>query len=115
MTPALPRSTISISLALGAMMLAFGALKLVEPFAGWSATQISASGRPAASRPLGMATEMLAGASFLGAWVLRRRLADHLAVVWIAASSLVVATMLVATYVHLHPDVPGEVLPLHVK
>lgn len=111
----LPRTSVTLSLAIGLMMLTFGLLKLVEPFAGWYAVQVSASGLPAFSQPLGIATETLAGVLFLGAWVLRTRLAGRVATVWVAASGLVVAMMLVATYVHLHPRVPREVLPLKLK
>lgn len=67
------------------------------------------------SYPLGIATEVLTGALFVGAWVWRRRLGARLAWVWSLASVAVIGTMLVATYVHMQPGVPGDVLPLKIK
>jgi hypothetical protein len=116
MTTTVPsRSAIAISLTIGLVMLAFGLLKLIDPFASWYSVQISASGLPAWSRPLGMTTEVLTGALFVGAWLVRGQLAGRLAAVWTLASLMLVSTMLVATYVHLHPDVPSKVLPLGIK
>ena len=108
------RATV-MSLGLGAMSLAFGLLKLIDPFRAWYAAQVAGSGLPALSYPLGIATEVLTGALFVGAWVWRRRLGSRLVWVWSLASIAVIATMLVATYVHLQPGVPGDVLPLKIK
>ena len=67
------------------------------------------------SIPFGMFTEMLVGLMFLIPWMSdvfsfqRRRQIN------IAASFLLISQMLVATYVHLQPNVPADVLPLGIK
>ena len=103
------------TVVLGVAMLTFGLLKLVSPFRDWYATQISASGLPASSYPFGIASEILNGALFLGAWFLPTRARDLRRMVWRVASIWLIAIMLVAVYVHLQPAVPAAVLPLKIK
>lgn len=106
---------VPISLALGAAMLVAGLVKLIEPFASWFTVQISASALAGLSGPLWIAAEALAGLLFVGAWALRGVLARWAVAAWIVGSLLVVATMLLEIYVHVHPDVPHDVLPLGSK
>jgi hypothetical protein len=104
-----------LSIALGVFMFLFGFLKLFPPFSGWFHTQIVNSGLPLISIPFGKFTEMLVGLMFLIPWLSdvfsfqRRRQIN------VVASLILISQMIVATYVHLQPNVPAEVLPLGIK
>lgn len=104
-----------LSIFLGIFMFIFGFLKFFPPISGWFQTQIVNSGLPLISIPFGKMTEMLVGLMFLIPWVSgavslqRRRQLNML------ASLMLISQMLVATYVHLNPNVPAAVLPLGIK
>ena len=109
------KATDIVALILGLIMFAFGFLKLFEPFHTWFHVQIANGGLPAGAFPLGIAGEILIGVTFIASFVARSRLGDKRYLIVAAASLGLTATMLVATYVHLQPDVPAEVLPLGIK
>lgn len=96
-------------------MFPFGFLKFFQPFSVWFHTQIVNSGLPLISIPSGIFGEMLVGLMFLIPWLSgvfsfqRRRQIN------IVASVILISQMLVATYVHLQPNVPAGVLPLGIK
>ena len=103
-----------LSVFLGVLMFTFGFLKYFPPISGWFVTQITNSGLPLISIQAGKLTEMLVGLMFLVPWVgdvsfQRRRQIN------VVASLILISQMLVATYVHLHPNVPANVLPLGIK
>ena len=104
-----------LSIVLGVWMFLFGFLKFFPPISGWFDTQIKNSGLPLISIPFGIFTEMLVGLLFLIPWFSdvfsfqRRRQIN------VVASLILISQMLVATYVHLQPNVPAEVLPLGIK
>ena len=104
-----------LSLFLGFLMLTFGLLKVVSPtIDGWFTVQIQQSHLPHSAIPIGKIAEIMTGLLFLlprlRAWPTRSD--DR--ILLLACSSLFLE-MLVATYVHLHPGVPPEVLPLGIK
>jgi hypothetical protein len=104
-----------LSLFLGVSILAFGVLKFVDPFHTWYETQIAKSNLPPPSFGLGIAGEIVIGLAFIAPWVARKPLEPYRRGILTFSSLGLVVMMLVATYVHLHPDVPGDVLPLKIK
>ena len=104
-----------LSLFLGCLMLTFGLLKFVNPtIDGWFTVQIQQSHLPHSAILMGKIGEIMTGLLFLlprfRAWPARWE--DR--IILLACSSLFLE-MLVATYVHLQPGVPPEVLPLGIK
>jgi len=109
------KATDIVALILGLIIFAFGFLKFFDPFHTWFHVQIAKGGLPAGAFPLGIAAEILIGLTFIASFVARSRLGEKRYLVLAAASLGLIANMLVATYVHLQPDVPAEVLPLGIK
>lgn len=102
------------SLFLGLSMLTFGLLKFVSPFREWYATQVFAAELPAGSFQLGIFGEIAIGILLTGPYFIGRlhRYKHHV----LLFGSLGLAVMMgVATYVHIHPNVPADVLPLKIK
>lgn len=104
-----------LSLFLGCLMLTFGLLKFVNPtIDGWFTVQIQQSHLPHSAILMGKIGEIMTGVLFLlprfRSWPARWE--DR--ILFLACSSLFLE-MLVATYVHLQPGVPPEVLPLGIK
>jgi hypothetical protein len=104
-----------LSIFLGILMFPFGFLKLFHPFSVWFHTQIVNSGLPLISIPFGMGTEMLVGLMFLIPWLSGAFSFQRRREINIVASLILISQMLVATYVHLQPNVPAGVLPLGIK
>lgn len=104
-----------VALILGVIIFAFGFLKFFDPFNSWFHAQISGSGLPPGALPLGIIGELAIGLALIGSFVAKSRLGKVRYLI-IAGSCLgLVVMMLVATYVHLQPNVPGKVLPLGIK
>ncbi len=103
------------SIFLGVFMFSFGFLKLFEPFRSWFDIQITKSGMPRFSIPLGKAGEMAIGLGLLSASSFGRKVPSLYSPIVFAASSALIVNMGVATYVHLRPEVPANVLPLGIK
>jgi hypothetical protein len=104
-----------LSVFLGCLMLTFGLLKCVNPtIDGWFTVQIQQSHLPHSAILTGKIAEIMTGLLFLlprfRAWLARW----ENPILLLACSSLFLE-MLVATYVHLQPGVPPEVLPLGIK
>ena len=100
---------------LGCLMLTFGLLKFVNPtIDGWFTVQIQQSHLPHSAILMGKIGEIVTGLLFLVPrfWPRSARWKDR--ILLLACSSLFLE-MLVATYVHLQPGVPPEVLPLGIK
>jgi hypothetical protein len=105
-----------ISLFLGASMFAFGFLKFFNPFKTWYSVQIVSSGLGRTSYALGIVGELLVGLSFLALILYRKTLSSEAYVyLSVLTSFAVIVMMSTGTYVHLHPNVPAEVLPLKIK
>ncbi|OBK39816.1 hypothetical protein A5658_02920 [Mycobacterium sp. 1245111.1] len=96
-------------------MFAFGFLKLFEPFATWFDIQITKSGLPRFSIPLGKAGEMAIGLGLLSACHAKQKVPALYGPLVFAASAGLVVNLGVATYVHMQPEVPANVLPLGIK
>lgn len=103
------------SLFLGLFMFAFGFLKLFEPFRTWFDVQITNSGLPRLSIPLGKVGEMAIGLGFLSAPLFKQRIPNLYVPIVFGASAALIVNMGIATYVHLQPEVPASVLPLGIK
>ena len=104
-----------LSLFLGCLMLTFGLLKVVNPtIAGWFTVQIQQSHLPHSAIPMGKIGEIMTGLLFLLPWFRAWPERWKARVLLLACSGLLLE-MLVATYVHLQPEVPSEVLPLGIK
>src|SRR5271166_723165 len=104
-----------LSIFLGALMFPFGFLKFFHPFSVWFHTQIVNAGLPLISIPFGMFGEMLVGLMFLMPWLSGTFSFQRRRQINIVASLILISQMLVATYVHLQPNVPAGVLPLGIK
>ena len=106
----------TISTFLGISMFMFGIVKFVNPFKGWYSVQIMNSELSDFSYWLGITGEIFVGILFLGSVLFRERLSQKaFSLAIIAASTIEVMMMATATYVHLHPNVPADVLPLKIK
>jgi hypothetical protein len=103
------------SLFLGVTIFTFGFLKLFDPFHSWFQTQIANSNLPPFSFELGIAGELGIGTLFVMPFVANDRLRAHKHKVLAFSSLALIVAMSVATYVHLHPAVPADVLPLKIK
>lgn len=103
------------SMFLGLFMFMFGFLKYFEPFRTMFDAQITESGLPRLSAPLGKVGEMAIGVGLLVPAGFRQKIPNlYRPIVFVASAGLVV-NMGIATYVHLQPNVPAKVLPLGIK
>lgn len=94
----------------------FGVLKFVNPFKGWYAVQITNSGLGQMSYPLGIMGEVAVGITLFVCLIYRNQISTKFYNLLTTLSFLgVMVMMLTAVYVHLHPNVPSEVLPLKIK
>lgn len=103
---------------LGGFLILGGSAKFFEPFTTMFASQIALSGLPfpPLSNWAGQFGELTAGGTLLLLLVFWRRFPAEIAHgVFYLSHLLIAVIMLVAVYVHLHPDVPAEVLPLQSK
>ena len=105
-----------ISWILGISMFLSGFLKFFHPFKGWYSVQISASQLGEVAYASGIMGELTVGLIFIIASLGKERLTHRLYVSMITgASLLMIIIMATAVYVHLHPAVPAEVLPMKIK
>jgi hypothetical protein len=114
-TPGNERVANVVAVVLGVTIFMFGFLKFFDPFHSWFQVQISNSHLPPGSFAMGIAGELSIGAAFVLSFTARGRLAAYRQWLAGAASLGLIVMMSVATYVHLHPNVPAEVLPLGIK
>ena len=103
------------SMFLGVFMFMFGFLKLFEPFRTMFDVQIAKSELPPISVPFGKAVEMAIGLGLLLPACFGAKISRLYGPIVFAASAGLVVNMGVATYVHLKPEVPANVLPLGIK
>lgn len=112
------KSVQTISLFLGVSMFAFGALKFINPFKLWYTTQVVSSELPFQqfSYWAGQLGEIASGLIFiLLVFFGKKNPHTRHRSVFTMTNISVIVMMLVAIYVHLHPNVPHEVLPLKIK
>ncbi len=103
---------------LGAFMVLGGVAKFFDPFTSMFASQIALSQLPfpALSAFAGQAGEISCGLVLLAFFAFGKKFAGTAGdKVFYLANGLVMVIMAVAVYVHLHPDVPAEVLPFQSK
>jgi hypothetical protein len=106
----------TISTFLGFSMFMFGILKLVNPFKGWYSVQIMNSGMNESLYWPGIIGEISVGLLFIGSGLFRKRLSKQVfSGTTIAASAIVIMIMVTAIRVHMHSNVPADVLPLKIK
>jgi len=103
------------SVFLGTFMFSFGFLKLFEPFRTMFDVQITKSGLPRFSIPMGIAGEMSIGLGLLSASCFRQKISNLFSPIVFVASAGLIVNMGIATCVHLQPEVPANVLPLGIK
>ncbi len=101
---------------LSVTLFLFGILKFVDPFKGWYTEQITASGLAQISYPLGIMGEIAVGLTLFLCLIYRNQISPRSYKLLTGFSYLgIIAMMLIAVYVHLHPNVPADVLPLNIK
>jgi hypothetical protein len=105
-----------ISLFLGILMLSFGFLKFIDPFKTWYTVQVTNSELGNISYWLGIFGEIIVGIVLTGSVMLNQKISPYLIKKLIGISSAAVVIMMITgIYVHLHPAVPSDVLPLKIK
>jgi hypothetical protein len=106
----------AISPVLGISLFMFGVLKFVNPFKTWYETQILKSGLDQSHYWLGIVGEISIGLLLIFTWIFWSKLSSkQISISIISSSVLIIAMMIMASYVHLNPDVPASVLPLKIK
>lgn len=103
---------------LGGFLVMAATVKFFDPFIHMFHAQITQSQLPfpSLSKWAGQLGEMFSGVLFLFVLIVGRRFTGKLIdLIFASASLLTTVIMLVAVYVHLHPNVPAEVLPLQSK
>lgn len=100
---------------LGVFMFLFGFLKLIEPFRTMFDIQITKSDLPRFSIPMGKAGEMAIGLGLVLPTCFRQKIPNLYSPIVFGASAGLIVNMGIATYVHLQPEVPANVLPLGIK
>jgi hypothetical protein len=103
------------SIFLGVFMFMFGFLKYFDPFRTMFDVQITESDLPRLSIPLGKVGEMAIGLGLLLPTCYRQKIPNVYGPIVFLASAGLVLNMGIATYVHLQPKVPANVLPLGIK
>ena len=97
-------------------MFMFGILKFVNPFKGWYTVQVTNSGLGQLSYAMGIMGEIAVGLTLLVCLIFRPRISIKLYNYLISISFItIIIMMLTGVYVHLHPNVPADVLPLKIK
>lgn len=98
----------------GVTISLFGFLKFVSSFKEWYKAQIVTSGLPQFVNPMGIVVEIATGIAFLLPFVLSMDDRAKRFLLTVANYSMI-SIMIVATFVHLVPQVPSDVLPLKIK
>ena len=106
----------TISWFLGISMFMVGALKFVNPFKGWYTLQVEKSGLGDFSYVMGILGEIAVGIILVFALLQKDKLSIKVFNQLVVAASVVIVIMMATgMYVHFHPEVPAEVLPLKIK
>lgn len=106
----------TITWFLGVSMFLFGILKFVPPFKNWYTVQVFNSGLGEIAYIMGIAGEIVVGMSLIGISLWRNKIALKTSLLISNLLLLVIIIMMTTSiYVHVHPDVPANVLPLKIK
>ena len=103
---------------LGVSLFMSGILKFVNPVKEWYRIQVMASELPfpEISYWTGQLTEIAVGLGFLFLLFKHKNLTRNtFNRIFYTGNILITAMMLAAFYVHLHPNVPSDVLPLKIR
>lgn len=101
---------------LATSMFMFGVLKFVNPFNGWYSIQVTNSGLGEMSYAMGIIGEIAVGITLFFCLIYKQRISRGLNTLLSNISFLIIIIMMLAgVYVHLHPNVPADVLPLKIK
>lgn len=97
-------------------MFMFGVLKFINPFKGWYSVQVANSELGELSYALGILGEIAVGATLILCLVYRRKIQSKTFNLTTNISFFtIIIMMLTGVYVHIHPNVPSDVLPLKIK
>lgn len=97
-------------------MLMFGTLKFVSPFKDWYIVQITNSGLGRLAYVMGIMGEVSVGAILLFCLTYQKGISTKLYTLLTNLSFIIIIIMmLTGVYVHFHPNVPADVLPLKIK
>jgi hypothetical protein len=97
-------------------MFMFGVLKFVDPFKGWYGVQVANSELGQLSYAMGILGELAVGTTLILCLAFRRRISTNVYHLLTGLSFFTITIMmLMAIYVHIHPNVPAHVLPLKIK
>ncbi len=97
-------------------MFVFGILKFVNPFKEWYRVQVMNSGLGQLSYALGIMGEIAVGVVLGFCLIMGQRVSARHNFLFTTASYITIIVMMATgVYVHLHPEVPAEVLPLKIK
>lgn len=103
---------------LGISMFMFGVLKFVNPFKNWYSQQIFLSDfpLPILSYWMGQLGEIIVGVAFIFLLFNHKKISSlKLNLIFNLGNFSIIIMMLVAFYVHAHPNVPADVLPLKIS
>ncbi|MGL1889451.1 MAG: hypothetical protein OCD76_23255 [Reichenbachiella sp.] len=101
---------------MGLSMFMTGFLKFFDPFKSWYSVQITTSELPFPSYAMGIAGEIVIGLVMLYVLINYHKLTKVVSFKLLLSTSVgVLGIIVVALFVHLHPQVPAEVLPLKIK
>lgn len=97
-------------------MFMFGILKFVNPFKGWYTVQVTNSGLGLISYTMGILGEIAIGTTLILCLIYRQKISSKVYNLLTNISFFtIIIMMLTGVYVHLHPHVPADVLPLKIK
>lgn len=97
-------------------MSIFGILKFIHPFKTWYSVQISQSELGSLAYPLGIAGEIMVGLTLLICLNFKHKISTSTYKLITGISFFaIIMMMLTGIYVHLHPNVSADVLPLKIK
>lgn len=101
---------------LGISMFMFGVLKFVNPFKTWYSVQVTNSGLGQLSYAMGIIGEIAVGITLISCLIFQQKIAYKIRYILTNVAFFIIIVMMIAgTYVHLHPNVSADVLPLKIK
>lgn len=97
-------------------MFMFGVLKFINPFKKWYSIQITNSRLGQLSYIMGISGEISIGAILILCLIFRQKISKKTYNLLTNFSFFaIIIMMIIGVYVHIHPDVPADVLPLKIK
>lgn len=101
---------------LAVSMFMFGILKFVNPFKSWYSTQVANSGLGQVSYIMGIMGEIVVGLTLFFCLIYELRMSRKLyTFLRFFSFCAIIIIMITGIYVHLHPNVPADVLPMKIK